>query len=644
MLLILCTPDRTAEELIRRLHDHPADVPVVAVGSAAKTDGIGMIEAGADDWLAMDSMDAAQLARSLSHAMARRLARDTTRANGDALRVLFDQNPYPVLIHARDSQRLLAANQAASGLYGYSDDEWPTMSLDDIRHPEDAHRLRELMSAAAPVCAHLGIWRHCPRDGSTVFVDIHCSELVFHGIPARLSQMRDVTLERRAIHAMEASERRYRDLFEQSLGYICTHDMDGQILSINSAAAESLGYRVADLLGHFLVEFMPAGLQARCAEYLEAIRSSGGDRGLMMLLHRDGSQRAWQYHNRLHTEDDGSTIVVGYAQDITEQRAAQRALRRNERRMITITDALPLRVAYIDRELRFEFVNSAYEMTMQRSREKIVGCRVADVLGVDAYAQREPYLRRALAGEQVSFQNESGSGTEYRCDEFTCLPEFSEDQRHVVGIHVMIQDVTASKREEQRLTALVYRDELTGLMNRKGFFERLRYAVDRSAAQNSVLALMYLDVDGFKQINDRHGHAVGDLLLTAFARRLEQCLRVSDSISRLGGDEFTVIMEGVSQREVVTATTDRIVRAMREPFSLSDHDNPQTLRISASVGIAFHDDVSESSAALLQRADAMLYAAKRGGRDRWCMTSTDDVVRNGPGLDSTAKPGERSGS
>ncbi|MGA8277431.1 MAG: diguanylate cyclase [Rhodanobacteraceae bacterium] len=582
-------------------------------------------------------MDAAQLARSISHAIARRLARDTTRANGGALRVLFDNNPFPVLIHARDTQRLLAANQAASTLYGYTDDEWPSMSLDDIRHPEDAPRLRELMSAAVPDCAYLGIWRHRIRDGSTVFVEIHSSELDFRGVPARLSQVRDVTLERRVIRAMEASERRYRDLFEQSVGFICTHDMDGQILSINPAAAKSLGYRIADLLGHFLVEFMPAGLRGRYADYLRAIRNTGGDRGIIILLHRDGRERAWQYHNRLHTEEDGSTIVVGYAQDMTEQRAAERALRRNERRMVTITDALPLRIAYIDSSLRYEFVNSAYEMSFQRSREKIIGHRVADIIGADAYAQLEPYLRRALAGEQVSFEDESGSGTTYRCKEFTCLPEFAEDQRQVVGIHLMIHDVTASKLEEQRLTELVYHDELTGLLNRKGFFERLQRAIDRSADQNSPLALMYVDVDGLKQINDRHGHAVGDVLLRAFARRLEQCLRFSDSISRLGGDEFTVIMEGISQREIVTAAADRIVRTMREPFLLSNENNPQTLRISASIGIAFHDDASASSADLLQRADAMLYAAKRDGRDRWCMTSTDDLARKQGGLDPIAK-------
>ncbi len=619
LILLECsTTDTDLVEDIRRLRSHPSDVPIIALTGTYGSDDTAMIEAGVEDCLPIDPLDPLGLARTINHAVARRRTRRSLLGNDDISRVLFEHNPYPVLIYSPDSQRVLAANAAACELYGYSHEEWLTMPLDDIRHPEDTPRIREKLSQAASEHVHLGIWRHRHRDGSTLFVDIHVSPLIFHGAPARVSQLRDVTVERRAIRAMEASERRYRDLFEHSLGFICIHDMYGQILSINPAAADSLGYRMAEVLGHFLVEFMPEQLRPRFAEYLHAVRSSGSHRGVMLLVHRDGSELAWQYHNRLHTEADGSTIIVGYAQDMSDQRAAERALRRSERRIVTITDALPLRVAYLDSDLRFVFVNAAYEKIYERDRKTIVGSLVADVIGADRYARREPYLRRALAGERITFEDESGEGSSYRCEEFTCLPEFSDDQRQVIGIHVMGQDVTVGKLEEQRLTTLARNDELTGLHNRTGFLERLGRALDHSAKQHSLLALMYLDVDGFKQINDTHGHAVGDQLLSAFAQRLKQTVRTSDVIARLGGDEFTVIMEGVAQPEIVTAAAERIVEAMRLPFSLRSDGNADSLRISTSVGIAFHLDESESAPELLQRADAMLYEAKRGGRDRWC--------------------------
>ena len=136
----------------------------------------------------------------------------------------------------------------------------------------------------------------------------------------------------------------------------------------------------------------------------------------------------------------------------------------------------------------------------------------------------------------------------------------------VVGFHVVITDITRQKLEERRLVNLARIDPLTGVVNRAGFELRLAEAMGRSRSAGALMALLYLDIDHFKRINDRFGHHTGDGLLRAFAGRLAQTLRSSDFVARLGGDEFTVIMEGLPKPEVAATVAAKIVQAMSTPF------------------------------------------------------------------------------
>jgi diguanylate cyclase (GGDEF)-like protein/PAS domain S-box-containing protein len=147
------------------------------------------------------------------------------------------------------------------------------------------------------------------------------------GEPARLiGALQDVTTRKRAIQALQVSERRFRRLFEESLGLICTHDLDGVLLSVNPAAANALGYGIPELLGRRLWEFMPTDLQPFFAGYIEQIKRDHTATGLLRLVARDGSRRTWQFHNTLDDEGD-EPYVLGHAQDITEREQQARQLR-----------------------------------------------------------------------------------------------------------------------------------------------------------------------------------------------------------------------------------------------------------------------------------------------------------------------------
>jgi len=164
-------------------------------------------------------------------------------------------------------------------------------------------------------------------------------------------------------------------------------------------------------------------------------------------------------------------------------------------------------------------------------------------------------------------------------------------------------DVSERRQFEARLRSMALSDGLTGLANRRGFMEALEKAVSRHARGGAPLALLFLDLDGFKQINDCHGHHVGDLALQTFARRLENCVRKGDTIARLGGDEFTVLAEGIATLDQARAIAGKIIAAMAPPLEL------HKLRLRASIGISLYKPPADASQ-FLREADHAMYHAK----------------------------------
>jgi len=175
-------------------------------------------------------------------------------------------------------------------------------------------------------------------------------------------------------------------------------------------------------------------------------------------------------------------------------------------------------------------------------------------------------------------------------------------------------DVELRKQLELRLAHQAGHDALTGLPNRNLFHDRIGRAIARSRRHRSLMAVMYLDIDKFKAVNDTHGHDVGDALIRGFARRLVDCIRNTDTAARLGGDEFAVILEELEAGALGLRVAEKIVAAMREPFVLGE----RTLSVSTSIGVSFYGGVEEVvPEALLKQADEALYEAKAAGRNTY---------------------------
>lgn len=321
-------------------------------------------------------------------------------------------------------------------------------------------------------------------------------------------------------------------------------------------------------------------------------------------------------------------VVQGYTgtvDDITARRESEQALADSERRLRTVADALPALIAYVDRHRICRFLNRAWESRSQTPVERLQGQHLSNCLGQAQYSALLPHIEMALAGQASQLEREipgeAGAGA---WETLHFIPHVAKDELEVAGFHLMVQDTSAQKHEQIRLRELAEKDSLTGVFNREGFQRRLEDALERSRRRPALLALMFLDLDRFKLINDTHGHHVGDLLLRAFAGRLRQALRTTDIIGRMGGDEFTVVMEDLSDPQDAKAIAAKIVQALRTPFLLDG----KAVSVGVSAGLSFCRGSEYTATQLLQSADALLYGAKEDGRNRFHCAPHDEKTAN----------------
>jgi len=304
-----------------------------------------------------------------------------------------------------------------------------------------------------------------------------------------------------------------------------------------------------------------------------------------------------------------SAVVAALAKKaaLDARTEAEARLRTSEERMRALLEHAHDAVISIDQHGRVSQWNRAAERLFGWSPIETIGQPVAELIVPPAMRARiASFVTRYACAERIEDAQQR-----------VTLPAIDRAGRDLsvevsltatrVGGHWELtafgHDVSERRQFEARLRAMALSDGLTGLANRRGFMEALEKAVSRHARGGAPLALLFLDLDGFKEINDRHGHHVGDLALQTFARRLEACVRKGDTVARLGGDEFTVLAEGIVSLEQARAIADKIIAAMKPPLEM------HKLRLRASIGISLYRPPGDASQ-FLREADHAMYHAK----------------------------------
>jgi diguanylate cyclase (GGDEF)-like protein/PAS domain S-box-containing protein len=243
---------------------------------------------------------------------------------------------------------------------------------------------------------------------------------------------------------------------------------------------------------------------------------------------------------------------------------------------------------------------------------------------VDDLAEGHSYRRRLLAGEIDHFQIEkryrhANGHAIWTLLSVSIVRDSQGEPLYVIG---QSQDISARKQLEERLTHQAFHDNLTGLPNRALFLDRIGHALERAGRNNETIAVMFMDLDGFKSVNDSHGHAAGDQLLIAIGQRLRGWVRAGDTVARLGGDEFTILLEDIHTLEEATRIAERIITGLESPITVDGRN----LRVRASLGIAFNRPPDLAPDELLRNADIALYRAKHAGGSQYTIYEEDGVL------------------
>jgi diguanylate cyclase (GGDEF)-like protein/PAS domain S-box-containing protein len=292
-----------------------------------------------------------------------------------------------------------------------------------------------------------------------------------------------------------------------------------------------------------------------------------------------------------------------------DRRRREDVLRSNELRLQSIVESAPVCIHEIDPEGRVLSINAeAARHVGSMYAEEIVGRAYLDYVAPWDQKRVSDLLTQAREGRECRFEYTSIVDGHARVFSASLVPLGDEDGQ-VSKLLGYSQDITAQKTSEQRLVHRAEHDSLTGLPNRGLFMDRLRSGIARAKRNNQPLALLFVDLNDFKPVNDQHGHQTGDRLLRVVAQRLMGAVREVDTVARVGGDEFAVILEAITDADDAAAVAAKIAESIGEPFSIDS----RTLYIGASTGIAIYPGDGDGVSSLLQHADAEMYRAKRAG-------------------------------
>ncbi len=416
--------------------------------------------------------------------------------------------------------------------------------------------------------------------------------------------------------ALRKSESRLRQLVGSALDAVVTIDRYGMVTEWNPKAEETLGIEARNVIGGPLPTSIFANREYRVLDRLlvrarqNVRRETLRRRSETMVRRADG--HAFPAEVTIEAiGSGGDQLLTLFIRDISEQKRVQRELEMSERRFRTMFENSWSGVALLDEHLCFSFAGS--------STPNILGYREKDLVGHDLLSFVHPHEREAVAQMFTDIavwpNNEAHGELRFRHLNGTWiwLEGFAQNMLSDPSVGAIImnfRDVTQRRMTEKQLEYRAHYDPLTDLPNRVLFRDRVVNGLAQARRHHSGLAIMYLDLDHFKLVNDALGHSFGDALLAAVARRLQSCLRASDTISRIGGDEFSILINEVTGTDPVSHIARKLMESFNEPFRIEQHD----LHVTASIGICLYPADGEDADTLVKCADAAMYRAKELGR------------------------------
>ncbi len=428
----------------------------------------------------------------------------------------------------------------------------------------------------------------------------------------------------RQLEEVREARMRLAGIIEVTPDFVGLADTEGRIHWVNGPGKKMIGLPEDETLeGEPIERLHPEWVHATIREEaIPAALEEGLWQGGTALLSSDGEEIPVSQTIVAHRGEDGevrhlSTVM----RDVSEAREREAKLRRSERRLQRVLETLVEGVCITDADGRVLFANRGAEEILERPADELLGQQIADgTLGGGRWRLRDeegdPREDEELAVSKVLASGEAVHGVEHvlhrpgrkpKVVSVNAAPLDDEDGQRE-GVVASLRDVTRQWEAERELERQALHDRLTGLPNRTLFFDRLERASARAQRSRGSFAVLFIDLDGFKAVNDTLGHAAGDQVLERVADRIQECLRGEDTVARIGGDEFTILLEDFDTPGDVRIVVDRLLESLEPPHQVQG----ESFRVAASIGVALAGDETDPER-LVRQADQAMYRAKQGG-------------------------------
>ncbi|MET0029140.1 MAG: PAS domain S-box protein [Candidatus Thiodiazotropha sp.] len=409
----------------------------------------------------------------------------------------------------------------------------------------------------------------------------------------------------------EAQIRRFNELLTHSSDSIFViRSSDARIVDANATASKALGYSMQELKEMHLWDFIPRiSDQATWDQLRPQLIKQQGTAFESQHIHRDGHLIPVEINAHFTQEEDGDYFIA-IARDITERKAAQQHIQESGERYQAVLSTTSDGFCLVDTEGQLIEVNQAYCDMSGYSHEELLGMRINQFDVQMEQNDIDQLMHRIVTTGAAIFE------TQHRRKDGSLWPvEVSASYSSLNGGRVFsfLRDISERKEAERRIKYMAYNDVLTGLPNRELLADRLKQAIAHTDRTERILAICYLDLDGFKPINDEYGHEIGDRMLVLVAHRLLEDLRQGDTLARLGGDEFVLLLTDLATLYQGEEIVQRLLDTIAQPFHIDNH----VISISTSVGIAIYPLDESDPDTLIRHADQAMYAAKREGKNTY---------------------------
>ncbi len=539
------------------------------------------------------------------------------KASEVRLRALLDNTTAIGIVVINQQYRIEEFNLASQAMFGYSKEEIVGTNVNQLmpephRSAHDGYVSSYLTSGRGNIIGFSRELTARRKDGSIFPISLFVDRVNVGNSPIFIGFIKDITERKRMEEMLRKSEEQYRELFDNASDFVYSTDPNGIFISANKALVNVLGYSREEIIGDHISKIMSPENFA-IAQQMTAKKLSGEvdfTKYELEIISKDGSMIPVELNSRLIRKDGKPAGVQGTGRDISDRREAEQAQRlavlvyQNSSEAMMIADANNCILA----------INPAFTQLTGYTQDEAIG-RTPKLLSSGRHDQefyQKMWKQIATTGQwQGELWNKRKNGEMY-CERLSINTIFNANgtvHRRVA----IFSDITQKKESDELIWKYANFDPLTQLPNRRLFNDRLEQEISKAHRNGLPMALMFIDLDRFKEVNDTLGHAQGDILLGEAAQRITECVRESDTVARMGGDEFTVILSELGDTGGIDRIACKIIARLAEPFQLLG----KSVSISASIGIVLYPNDGTEIEELLKKADIAMYAAKEQGRNQY---------------------------